>query len=186
MRKKIYFLLPFCLFFVACTSVQKEVEIKTAITQSDKYKQVSKQTPLEELKTKEDELSSNNNDLEKMNKAIMEFYSEWKDVKYVYGGNSKKGIDCSAFIQRIYKEKLDIQIPRSTWTQIKVGKKIKKSELQLGDLIFFKTGVRDRHVGIYMGNGDFMHASIKGIRFTKVDKPFYKKHYWMSRRIIDN
>ena len=49
-----------------------------------------------------------------------------------------------------------------------------------------KTGVKDRHVGIYMGNGDFMHASVKGIRFTKVDKPFYKKHYWMSRRIIDN
>ena len=89
MRKKMYFLLPFCLFFVACASVQKEVEIKNKITQSDKYKQVSTQTPLEELKTKEDELSSNKNDLEEMNKAIMEFYSEWKDVKYVYGGNSK-------------------------------------------------------------------------------------------------
>ncbi|PLY04834.1 MAG: hypothetical protein C0625_15680 [Arcobacter sp.] len=120
-----------------------------------------------------------------MNQALMDFYNEWKSVRYKYGGNSKKGIDCSAFTQRIYKEKFDVKIPRSTRTQVKIGKKIKKSELEMGDLVFFKTGVRDRHVGIYMGDGSFMHASIKGIRFTKLDKPYYKRKYWTSRRVLN-
>jgi len=119
-----------------------------------------------------------------MNKALIDFYKEWKNVKYRLGGNSKRGIDCSAFTQRIYKEKFDVKIPRTTRTQVKVGKKISKSQLELGDLIFFKTGKTDRHVGIYMGNGDFMHASIKGVKFTKLNKPFYVRTYWTSRRII--
>lgn len=119
------------------------------------------------------------------NEAFMEFYNEWKNVKYKFGGNSKRGIDCSAFTQRVFKEKFDVKIPRTTWTQVKAGKAVKKSELILGDLVFFKTGKRDRHVGIYMGDGTFMHASIKGIKFTKLNKPFYKKTYWTSRRIIN-
>ena len=119
------------------------------------------------------------------NKAFMEFYKEWKNVKYRFGGNSKRGIDCSAFTQRAFKEKFDVKIPRTTWTQVKAGKAVKKSELILGDLVFFKTGKRDRHVGIYMGDGTFMHASIKGVKFTKLNKPFYKKTYWTSRRIIN-
>lgn len=119
------------------------------------------------------------------NEAFMDFYNEWKNVKYKFGGNSKRGIDCSAFTQRAFKEKFDVKIPRTTWTQVKAGKAVKKSELILGDLVFFKTGKRDRHVGIYMGDGTFMHASIKGIKFTKLNKPFYKKTYWTSRRIIN-
>ncbi len=119
-----------------------------------------------------------------MNRSLMDFYNEWKDVKYTYGGNSKKGIDCSAFTQRIYKEKFDVNIPRTTTTQVKLGKHIKKSDLEMGDLVFFRTGKFDKHVGVYMGNGDFMHASIKGVKFTKLDKPYYKKKYWTSRRII--
>jgi len=120
-----------------------------------------------------------------INKELMDFHKEWKGVKYRFAGNSKKGIDCSAFTQRIFKEKFDINLPRSTRTQVKIGKEIKKSELEMGDLIFFKTGKIDRHVGIYMGNGEFMHASIKGVKFSKVNKPFYKKTYWTSRRIIN-
>ena len=141
-------------------------------------------TPEEYKKLIEEDKNLSNNDVTDMNKEFMDFYNEWKGVKYRFGGNSKKGIDCSAFTQRIYKEKFDIKIPRSTWTQVKVGKEVKKSKLELGDLIFFKTGKIDRHVGVYMGNGDFMHASIKGVKFSKVDKPFYKKAYWTSRRII--
>lgn len=119
------------------------------------------------------------------NQALMDFYKEWKNVKYKYGGNSKKGIDCSAFTQRVFKEKFNLKIPRTTITQVKVGKYIKKSELKIGDLVFFKTGIRDRHVGIYMGNGNFMHASIKGVKFTKLNKPYYKKNYWTSRRVFN-
>ena len=200
MIRKSYLALPLFLFFIGCQSKsdvyvdntlhQKNTNIKTdktnlllvekkstvdyePIITPEEYKKLLKEEPVSE------------DDIIDMNKQFMDFYNEWKNVKYRFGGNSKKGIDCSAFTQRIYKEKFDIKIPRSTRTQVKVGTKVKKSDLQLGDLIFFKTGKFDRHVGVYMGNGDFMHASIKGVKFSKVDKPFYKKAYWTSRRIID-
>merc|ERR1711879_91991 len=118
--------------------------------------------------------ANSENKEEDLNQILMDFYNEWKNVKYKLGGNSKRGIDCSAFTQRIFKEKFDINIPRTTRTQVNIGKKIDKSELETGDLVFFKTGLTDRHVGIYMGNGNFMHASIKGVKFTKINKPFYR------------
>ena len=108
-----------------------------------------------------------------------------KKFKYKLGGESKSGIDCSAFTQKIYKEKFGVKIPRSTKTQVDVGVEVKKSELIPGDLVFFKTGKTDRHVGVYVGNGEFLHSSIKGVQYTKLDKPFYKKNYWTSRRIIE-
>lgn len=161
----------------------------TTNTINEEKKEVKNQpiiTP-EEYKAmlKEEELANEDVTTIDMEKAFRDFYDEWKHVRYRLGGNSKRGIDCSAFTQRVYKEKFGKKIPRTTWTQVKVGKHVKKSELMLGDLIFFKTGRRDRHVGIYMGDGTFMHASIKGVKYTKVNKPFYKRTYWTSRRIID-
>lgn len=200
MIKKSHLALPLFLFFVGCQSksdvyvdntlYKKNTDIKVEnsnplVVENKavvKYEPII--TPEEYKKLIEEDENLSNNDVKDMNKEFMDFYNEWKHVKYRFGGNSKKGIDCSAFTQRIYKEKFDIKIPRSTRTQVKVGKKVAKSDLELGDLIFFKTGKVDRHVGVYMGNGDFMHASIKGIKFSKVDKPFYKKAYWTSRRII--
>ena len=117
--------------------------------------------------------------------AFTEFYDEWKNVKYKLGGNSRSGIDCSAFTQRIYKEKFDLDIPRTTISQVSVGTEIAKSELMPGDLVFFKTSKTDKHVGVYVGNNNFLHASIKGIQYTSLDKPFYKKNYWTSRRVIN-
>lgn len=115
-----------------------------------------------------------------------DFYDEWKGVRYKYGGNSKSGIDCSAFIQKAYLNKFDIKIPRTTALQSKVGKNINKSNLKLGDLVFFKTGAKSRHVGIYMENGKFMHASTsKGVIISRLDNVYFKRHYWKSKRILD-
>ena len=203
MINRLYLTLPLLLFFTACQNKPSNIYVDNTLYQPSqdnkvaklstnkltkevipsKVAQVQLQKDYKEI-SNDDKLLSDNNTID-MNKQFMDFYKEWKGVKYRFGGNSKKGIDCSAFTQRIYKEKFDIKIPRSTRTQVKVGKKIKKSELELGDLIFFKTGKIDRHVGIYMGNGEFMHASIKGVKFSKVDKPFYKRTYWTSRRIIN-
>ena len=117
--------------------------------------------------------------------AFTDFYNEWKNVKYKMGGVSKTGIDCSAFTQKIYKDKFGIELSRSTKTQVNEGIEVAKSELQPGDLVFFKTGKTDRHVGVYVGNNKFLHSSIKGVQYTSLDKTFYKKNYWTSRRIID-
>jgi lipoprotein Spr len=200
MIKKTHLALPLFLFLIGCQNksdvyVENTLYKNNADTKAEntnpllvkkeavvKYEPII--TPEEYKKLIEEDKNLSNNDIKDMNTEFMDFYNEWKGVKYRFGGNSKKGIDCSAFTQRIYKEKFDIKIPRSTWTQVKVGKEIKRSKLELGDLVFFKTGKRDRHVGVYMGNGDFMHASIKGVKYSKLDKPFYKRTYWTSRRII--
>ena len=201
MIRKSYLALPLFLFLIGCQS-KSDVYVLNTLLEKNIKSEAQKTSPKlvkQEVVVENEEIITlgkykkilaqneilSNNDSDDMNKEIMDFYNEWKGVKYRFGGNSKKGIDCSAFTQRIYKEKFDIRIPRSTRTQVKVGTKVNKSDLELGDLIFFKTGKIDRHVGIYMGNGDFMHASIKGVKFSKLDKPFYRKAYWTSRRIIN-
>lgn len=118
-------------------------------------------------------------------KIFNEFYNETKHIKYKMGGTGQNGIDCSAFTQKMFKEKFDYALSRSTLTQVNEGVEVKKSELQPGDLVFFKTSKIDKHVGIYTGNGEFLHASIKGIQYTKLDKPFYKDSYWTARRVIN-
>jgi len=120
-----------------------------------------------------------------VDKGFSDFYKEWRGVKYKFGGNTKKGIDCSAFIQKAYRKTLDIKIPRTTLLQSKIGKNISKAQLKLGDLVFFKTGENSRHVGIYIENGKFMHASSKkGVSISKLDNIYFNKHYWKSKRII--
>ncbi len=140
-------------------------------------------------------LTFNNNENEKIESStpnnltkkqvFMDFYNDWKNVRYKMGGTSRTGIDCSGFTQKAFKEKFGIELPRTTLTQVKVGVEVKKSDLKMGDLVFFKTSKVNKHVGIYMGNGSFLHSSIKGIQFTELDKPFYKGTYWTARRIIN-
>lgn len=211
MTKKIFLLLPIALLFTACSNKESQVNLNenktNEITLSyGEYKKLyeakSKKvknlpianyepiiTPKEYKKllfNDQAEVATESTATPKIKKqAFTDFYSEWKDVRYKMGGTSKSGIDCSAFTQKVYKEKFGVSLPRTTVTQVDLGVEVKKSELIPGDLVFFKTSKTDKHVGVYVGNGEFLHASIKGIQFTKLDKPFYKKNYWTSRRIID-
>lgn len=121
---------------------------------------------------------------ENLNNNLLSFYDDWKGTKYRLGGTSKKGIDCSSFVQQAMKNSSNITLPRSTYQQINMGETIKKSELQMGDLVFFKTG-RTNHVGIYIENGKFMHASTKkGVTISKLDNIYFKKNYWKAQRIL--
>ena len=211
MTKKIFLLLPIALLFTACSNKESQVNLNenktNEITLSyGEYKKLYEAknkkvknlpianyepiiTPKEYKKllfNDQAEVATESTATPKIKKqAFMDFYSEWKDVRYKMGGTSKSGIDCSGFTQKVYKEKFGVSLPRTTVTQVDLGVEVKKSELIPGDLVFFKTSKTDKHVGVYVGNGEFLHASIKGIQFTKLDKPFYKKNYWTSRRIID-
>ncbi len=215
MIRKSYFFIAFIFILSGCTTNQTKLTDSTSILETNtqekkeiiisyeeyqrlfensqkKIKKVDEPiiTPEEYKKMiaqgKKVQKNSTNSSDNEIKEALMEFYKEWKGVKYKFGGNSKRGIDCSAFTQRIFKEKFNVKIPRNTRTQVKSGQSINKSQLQLGDLVFFKTGKYDRHVGVYMGDGRFMHASIKGVKFTKLNKPFYKKAYWTSRRVLED
>ncbi|PHO08695.1 glycoside hydrolase [Malaciobacter canalis] len=120
-------------------------------------------------------------------KALLSQYSEWKGVKYRYGGNSKNGIDCSAFIQRTFQTKLNVKIPRTTYYQSRVGKKVSKKEAKVGDLVFFKTGKNSRHVGIYLDDGRFIHVSRKkGVIISTLDNVYFKKHFWKIQRVLED
>lgn len=149
---------------------------------SSKQENLSSKSELEKLPFPSASLEKT---LTSVNYKLQDFYSNWNGVKYKWGGNSKRGIDCSAFIQQAYKKSFNINIPRTTKTQVKVGKTIEKSQLEIGDLVFFKTGYDTRHVGIYLDNGQFMHASTKkGVTISKLNNVYYKKHYWTAKRII--
>ena len=78
-----------------------------------------------------------------------------------------------------------MSMPRTTTMQSQVGKKIDKSELKSGDLVFFKTGDIG-HVGIYLENGMFIHASTKtGVTISELDNSYFSKSYWKAQRVID-
>jgi len=112
-------------------------------------------------------------------------YRNWKGIKYKFGGNSKNGIDCSAFVQRTFKERLNIIIPRTTALQSNIGEEISIDNLEMGDLIFFKTGYNSRHVGIYLEGGKFLHASTKrGVTISRLDNNYYSKYFWKIKRVI--
>lgn len=115
---------------------------------------------------------------------LLKKYHSWKGVKYRWGGDSRHGIDCSAFTRRVFKE-LSVHLPRTTAEQIRSGDKITKQQLQVGDLVFFKTTRRVRHVGIYVGNDQFIHASRKtGVTTSSLNNDYWVKRYETSVRVI--
>jgi hypothetical protein len=107
-------------------------------------------------------------------------------VPYQYGGESPNGFDCSGFIMYVFN-KVGIDLPRTTGSQYGTGKKVSKSDLRTGDLVFFNTsGSGVSHSGIYIGSGKFIHSSSsKGITITSLDSPYYwGPRYIGAKRVI--
>lgn len=108
------------------------------------------------------------------------------DTPYKYGGSTQNGIDCSAFTLQVFQSSLSIDLPRSAREQYVVGEKISKEELQFGDLVFFNTrrASNPGHVGIYLGENQFVHASRSlGVTVSSIDDTYYKKRYVGARRV---
>lgn len=117
--------------------------------------------------------------------SISDFAKKYLGVPYRFGGESRRGIDCSAFVQRVYRY-FSIDLPRTAREQFKAGVKISKNDLRVGDLLFFQTYAKfPSHVGIYMGGGKMIHASsrFKKVTITNVDLPYYQKRFIGIRRI---
>ncbi len=111
---------------------------------------------------------------------------EWAGTPYILGGQSRNGVDCSGFVQTTFLDRFGIRLPRSTREQANYGTKISKSEIQTGDLVFFKTGrgPNGYHVGIYVKEDKFLHASTKGgVIYSSMNSPYWQKAYWQTRRI---
>lgn len=117
---------------------------------------------------------------------LSEHQQEWKGTRYRLGGTSRNGVDCSGFMLVTFRDLFGIDLPRMTVDQAKVGTKISKHEIKTGDLVFFNTGrgPNGKHVGVYVKNGQFLHASTKGgVIYSDMDSPYWSKAYWQARRL---
>ncbi len=118
------------------------------------------------------------------NQDLYQFYNEWEGTPYRLGGTKKSGIDCSAFVQKAFVEAYKMSLPRTTRQQSKQGVEMSWSDAQQGDLVFFKTKRSTYHVGIYLGNKQFMHASTsKGVIISRIDTPYWASKFWQVRRV---
>lgn len=107
------------------------------------------------------------------------------DIPYMFGGTSFWGMDCSAYVQKVFSF-LNVSLPRTAREQFRVGQKVKKENLSIGDLVFFRTyATFPSHVGIYLGQDQFIHASslAKKVKIDRLDKPYFTRRFIGARRI---
>lgn len=113
--------------------------------------------------------------------------AEWMGVPYRTGGDSKRGTDCSGMTAQIYRKVYRTKLSRSTDGQKKESNKIAKRNLREGDLVFFtssRSGKKVAHVGIYLKDGKFIHASTsRGVIVSQLKEPYYTKHWISGGRI---
>ncbi len=113
------------------------------------------------------------------NIPLLEQMDYWYGTPYRMGGTTKRGVDCSAFTRALVDEVFKVQLPRTAREQYATVDKIKKNELEEGDLVFFNTRGGVSHVGIYLGNNKFIHsASSRGVMISDLDE-----NYWSARYV---
>lgn len=147
---------------------------------------LSQEVVMAELETKESDPSSllgewSNPDEQKL---LVKVAMGFLGAPYRLGGSSVKGIDCSGFVKKIY-EIFNIELPRTAYEQSHIGMRVKRSELVEGDLLFFRTKKPVGHVGIYIGNNEFVHACSrkKGVRVDSLSTSYYNQHFIRAVRL---
>lgn len=112
-------------------------------------------------------------------------YTDWKGTKYVLGGTGSRGIDCSAFMQVVFKDYLGTILPRTTREQMKEGKSVGRRNIRLGDMVFFKTGRDTYHVGVMINSQQFLHASTSnGVTISNLQNQYWRSTYLTTRRVL--
>jgi lipoprotein Spr len=119
-----------------------------------------------------------------LSEKIVDAAKAWLGVPYFYGGTSFAGVDCSALVQKIYQES-GIELPRTSQEQFRMGVGVPRSQLRAGDLVFFSTsGPGASHVGIYIGNQEFVSATRNYVEIQSLDQDYWNRTYRGSRRVI--
>lgn len=122
------------------------------------------------------------------NRKLLDFMDEWYGVPYHYGGKDKSGIDCSAFASLLVSDVYQVNdLPRISRDQYKESRRIPKSELRAGDLVFFHTlgkGHTVTHVGVYLYNNRFIHASVAGVQISDLGEGYYARHFIGAGRVV--
>tara|TARA_R110000868_G_scaffold259361_3_gene517203 strand:- start:33278 stop:33772 length:495 start_codon:yes stop_codon:yes gene_type:complete len=112
-------------------------------------------------------------------------YKDWKGVPYILGGTGYAGVDCSSFMQIVFADYFETNLPRNTREQMKVGSSVKKNKIKMGDIVFFKTGRNTFHVGVMVNNEQFLHASTSsGVMISGLQERYWSNAYLTTRRIL--
>jgi cell wall-associated NlpC family hydrolase len=109
----------------------------------------------------------------------------WRATPHKMGGTSRSGVDCSGFVQQVYRNLFHQSIPRTTALQVRSGQPMESAQLMPGDLVFFRPPNKIRHVGIYLGAGEFVHASTgRGVIISRLSEAYWRNCYWTARRYL--
>lgn len=120
---------------------------------------------------------------------VMQHIIDWLGTRYHFGGDSRSGIDCSAFVRQVYRSSFNVELPRTAEMQAGLGLTVDKRQLQFGDLVYFHTARHAwiSHVGIYIGEGLFANASSsKGVTVASLESKYWQKRYLFSKRLFTN
>jgi cell wall-associated NlpC family hydrolase len=173
MKKNIFKIIIFSLVFfsVACHTTKKTKSPPHAIADTTGfYAEYSKKLGVE---------FSGDED-----KKLIKEVSTWIGTPYVSGGKTKQGTDCSGFVQTVYKTVYNLSLYRTAEDLVKNCDLIDKKDLKTGDLVFFKIKQKKvSHVGIYLGKGKFIHASLKGVMINDLSEAYYAKYFYSGGRI---
>lgn len=167
--------LLFLFFYTSCSVQKKGIEKKNYTKEVSSSKKIkNKYAPL--IGVAENQIS---------NIKLYSFIDEWYAVPYQYSGKTKKGIDCSGFTSVLYQQLYNKQLNGSAADIYKLCKPLSKKELKEGDLVFFKIESDNiSHIGVYLQNNKFVHASTKkGVIINDLDEAYYKKYYYKGGRV---
>ncbi|MCO5950551.1 C40 family peptidase [Mucilaginibacter flavidus] len=121
------------------------------------------------------------------NMKLFHFVYDWIGTPYRFGGSSRKGIDCSAFTKELYSDVFNMDIQRNSRDIFSMVSPVKRDELKEGDLVFFKIHSRRiSHVGIYLGNNRFAHASSRGVAISSLDDAYYSRYFYRGGRMLES
>lgn len=119
------------------------------------------------------------------NMKLFNFVYEWIGTPYRFGGSTKKGIDCSAFTKQLYNQVFNLDIKRSSRDIFSMVSPVKRDDLKEGDLVFFKIRSRSiSHIGIYLGDNKFAHASLRGVAISSLDDAYYNRYFYKGGRVL--
>lgn len=197
----LYYIVLFSLLFSSCTqwrlekesedrvsfNVEKEDQKRDRKNRKDKEKEDKKIEELgkttsvyvakyaAQLGVKPEELKA---------AQLYEFIDTWIGTPYKYGGNTKEGVDCSGFVNAVYLSIYKIQLQRSALDIIKQCEIINKEDLKEGDLVFFDISGKNSHIGIYLINQKFIHASSsQGVMISDLNQTYWLKYWGRAGRI---
>lgn len=110
----------------------------------------------------------------------------WVGTPHRMGGTTRRGADCSGFVQAVMRDALGVDVPRTTELQLDAGRSVRRKSLEAGDLVFFQNPNKSYHVGIYLSDGEFAHASSsRGVMLSTLDERYWRQHYIGARRVAD-